>query len=282
MPKANPIVLAVSSDHHIGSTIGLINPKTPLDDGGDYLASPGQRSLWRNWQDFCQKAQDTANAWKAPLVSVFNGDLIETDHKLRSHQIITRNKATLQRMTQEVMRPLVDYSEQVYIVRGTEAHVGPSAEYESMAAQDLTNNVGPDEKRGIYSWWNLDLDVNGTTFDISHHGKLGQLPWTKVNGAMSLAGQLIIEYVEEGLKPPKVAIRSHLHRYADTGTNFDSIRLIATPAWQMATAYVHRSVRGRKRADIGGLIFVCYPEGTYDVEVVRYRPLPQRPHKVKI
>ena len=151
-----------------------------------------------------------------------------------------------------------------------------------MISADLDNVVPADKKNGQYSWWNLDLDVNGTTFDIAHHGKLGQLPWTKVNGAMSLAGQLIIEYAEEGLKPPNVAIRSHLHRYADTYKNFDTIRLMATPAWQLATAHVHRAVRGRKRADIGGFIYVCWPDGHYDVEVVRYRPPRRRPLKVKI
>jgi hypothetical protein len=283
MPKAKaPIVVAVTSDHHIGSTIGLLNPKTPLDDGGSYMASLGQRWLWRHWNQFCTAAIDTATTWKAPLIAVFNGDLIETDFKLRSDQIVTRNRATLLRMVQEVMRPLVDYSEQVYIVRGTEAHTGKSGEYESMIGQDLTNAVPADEKNSVYSWWHLEMDVNGVTFDIAHHGKLGMLPWTKANGAHSLAGQLIIEYAEEGLKPPAVAIRSHLHRYADTGANFETVRLFATPAWQLATAYVHRAVRGRKRADIGGLIFTCWPDGRYDVEVARYRPPRRRPHRVKI
>ena len=277
-----PIIIAVSSDHHIGSTVGLINPKTPLDDGGDYLASPGQRWLWRNWLEFCKSAVDTADAWKGDLITVFNGDLIETDHKLRSDQIITRNKAKLTQMVYEVIQPLVDYSEQVYIVRGTEAHTGNSSEYEEMIGADLTNAVPENKKKKRYSWDQLELDVHGTRFDIAHHGKMGQMPHTKINGLMSLGMILILDYVESGQWPPTIAIRGHLHRIGDTGDNYKSIRMMALPAWQMATGFVHRVVKGRKKADIGGFIFVCFPDGTYQVEKFRRAPPIRRPLKVKI
>ncbi len=86
-------------------------------------------------------------------------------------------------------------------------------------------------------------------------------------------------YAETGDKPPNVVIRSHLHQFADTGMNFNSIRLIATPAWQLITGYVHRLQPGAL-ADIGGLIFVCYPGGKYELEVVRYRPKRRKPIRV--
>jgi hypothetical protein len=177
------------------------------------------------------------------------------------------------RLASEVLKPMTDLSDEVYIIRGTAIHTGSSGRIEEKIADDITTSVH-DKNRS--SWWHLPLRVNGTVFDIAHHGSLGRLPWTKANAVNRIAGQTIIHYAETGDKPPDIVIRSHLHQYADSGTNFDSIRVIATPGWQLITGYVHRLQPGAL-ADIGGLIFTCYPKGRYEMEVVRYRPKRRQP-----
>ncbi len=272
-----PIVLAVASDLHVGSTIGLTTPTVRLDDEGGYTASKAQQWLWANWLDFCKRAIDTADSWRADLVTVLNGDLTEGTHH-GTTQLITANHSTQMRLAYEVIRPLVDHSERVYIVRGTPAHVGRSASLEERISDDLTNIAR--HSKSVASWWHLALDVHGTLFDIAHHGKLGRLPWTKPNAIASIAGQVTMNYIGTGDKVPNVVLRSHLHQYADTVNNFKHIRVIALPGWQLATAYVHRIAPGSV-ADTGGLIFTCWPNGRYDLEVVRYSPKRRKPERLK-
>ena len=275
--RKDPIVVAVFSDIHAGSTIGLCPPRVNLDDGGYYKHSPAQSWLWANWKHFCKRAIDTADAWKAKLIVVSNGDLTEGTHHGSTQLIGGGNKTTQMKLAYDCIRPLVEYAEKVFIVRGTPTHVGPSASLEEKIADDLTNVVRQSE--GVASWWHLPLDVNGTVFDFAHHGKLGMLPWTKANGAHNLAGQVIITHADRGDKIPNIIVRSHLHQYTDTYKNYDSTRLMATPGWQLATAFIHRIAPGSV-ADTGGFIFTCFPGGDVQDEVLRWRPDAVKPIKV--
>ena len=83
--------IIITSDQHIGSTVALCPPRVPLDDGGTYVASPGQRWLWQGWLEFIQYAKDLAQGYKP--IAVFNGDLAELDTKRRTNQLINPNKA---------------------------------------------------------------------------------------------------------------------------------------------------------------------------------------------
>lgn len=274
-PDKTPIVVAICSDLHAGSTVGLCPPRFTLDDGGDYVSSPAQRWLWRNWRHFWAKVQVTAEEHEALIVSICNGDLVDGNHH-RTSQIITSNETEMMDLARKVLDPMIKLSDEVYIVRGTSIHTGESGRMEERIADDITTTVH-DENRA--SWWHLPLSINGTIFDIAHHGSIGRLPWTKANAVNRIAGQIIIDYAESGHRPPNVVIRSHFHQYADTGANLESIRVISTPAWQLITGYVQRLKPGTL-ADIGGLIFTCFPKGRYEMELVRYRPKRRQPVKV--
>src|SRR5690349_18053925 len=75
-----PVVIAVVSDTHNGSTVALCPERIALDDGGAYEASRAQRWLWASWLDFWGKAQALRTAHDAALYTVFNGDLTEGNH----------------------------------------------------------------------------------------------------------------------------------------------------------------------------------------------------------
>ncbi len=247
-----------------------------LDDSGTAGPSPGQRWLWRNWKLYCAKVQVTAEQHNAKVLTVINGDLCEGIHHSQ-FQVHSVNPNEHVKIAYMALEPLIMLSEQVYVVRGTPAHTGESGGLEERFADDVTNTV-PDGNRS--TWWHLPLDVNGTRFDIAHHGKLGGLLHTRPNALNGIAVAIITEHAISGDKPPNVVIRSHLHQFADTGLNYPT-RVIATPGWQLITGYVHR-IKPGAIPDIGGLIFVCYPGGKYDLDVVRFRPARRKPVRVTL
>ena len=266
-------ILAVVGDTHINSSVGLSPLTINLDDGGTYRASKGQRWLWYNWLDYWQSVTDLVTKHEGAKVwTVFNGDLVEGDGKNRSHQLITQNDTTVMSMALDAIRPALEASDRLFVVRGTAAHVGLSASLEEKVAIDI--EAVKCKETDTYSWWKLLLDCDGVLFDITHHGNVGRLPWTKSNPLNVLASRLIMDYA--GYRLPQVAIRSHNHIYVETYNNFP-VRVIAAPAWQLKTEYTHR-LGVVEAADIGGAIFVC-DGGNYDCIIKRYKPDRQRPYR---
>ena len=72
---------------------------------------------------------------------------------------------------------------------------------------------------------------------------------------------------------PHVALRGHMHRWADSGTA-QPVRAIGVPAWQLATSFVHR-ISQSTLSDIGGLTILCTPDGEYEVTKRLYTPEPE-------
>ena len=264
-------ILAVVGDTHINSSVGLCVPSTNLDDGGTYRASKGQRWLWYNWLDYWECVAKLVTQHDAKLWTVFNGDPVEGDGKNRTHQLITQNDTTVMNMTLDAIQPALEASDRLFVVRGTAAHVGLSANLEEKIAIDI--EAVKCKETDTYSWWKLLLECDGVLFDITHHGKVGRLPWTKSNPLNVTATRLIMHYA--GYKLPKVAIRSHNHIYVDTFNNYP-IRVIANPAWQLKTEYSHR-LDIIEEADIGGSIFICDGGNLYEPIIKQYKPERQRP-----
>lgn len=258
--------LIVLSDLHINSTVALSFPEVSLDDGGIYHYSKSQRWLESNLLDF-RKSFDKLEGEK---ILVINGDLIDMN-KHNQHQLITPNISIAIDHAYSLLKiHIMDCIDKLYIVRGTEAHVGKVAEYEDIVA----NKLGAiQDEFGNSVHWSLLLDVNGVVFDIAHHGVVGQKAWTRTHPLDSLAANTIIEATKNSSVLPDVIIRSHLHTYADTYDNYP-VRVIQTPAWQLATSFSYRI--GAGLADIGGLIFTC-EDGKYELIKKLYKPEGKKP-----
>lgn len=264
-----PVVVAITSDHHTGSTLGLCPPEgVRLDDDGAYAPSRSQKWLWQCWEDFWKTVGTIRTTHKAELRCVYNGDLSEGDHHGTS-QIISRNPEPAAYISDRVFSVPADLKpEYQFIVRGTEAHVGPSGATEEAWARRMKAERNPETK--TWSWWHLRLHVHGVRFDFQHHGRMGQRPWTEANVVSLLAAQIFYEHARKGLPHPHLAVRSHLHRYHDTHDNHPT-RVVQTPAWQIKTAHAHKVVP-ESLADIGGVIVVVNPDGRYEVIPKLYQP----------
>jgi len=255
-------VLAIVSDTHANSRLGLCVPSFNLLDGGTYRANRTQRWLWNNWLEFWQEF----DALEGRKGAIFNGDMIDGDSKKRSYQTITNNPAEMVDLANLVLLPALDVLDYCVFLKGTPAHVGKSANLEETLARDVT--IAELNGENNYAWDNFYGEVGGVVFDIKHHGKLGHKPWTRPNSINALAVELVLAYTKRRERLPDVAIRSHRHLMADSYDNY-AVRVIANGCWQMQNEYGH--VVSDDLPDISGLIFEC-ENGEYELTKKSYIP----------
>lgn len=257
-------ILTIVSDSHIGSTVGLCCPQVELDDGGTYYASKAQRWLYDNWNDFWTLSRSFKPTGGGARYAIVNGDSRDRPHHATT-QLITHNTETIGRVALEIFDEGMRRERFRFFTRGTAAHVGDAGKEEEGLARELDCIKDPDTNS--YSWWVLPLEIQGILFTISHHGSSGGREWTRANNANVLAAETELYYAEHGERCPNYIIRSHTHRFSDSGLNYRT-RAIFTPAWQLCTSYSHAKFTD-KIADIGGLVFVI-ENGVVQVVAKRY------------
>lgn len=266
---SKPIVLAVVSDVHAGSTVAVCPDEgVRLDDGGRYTPSKAQLWLWQCWNDYWRAVAQTVKREKAELYVVYNGDATEGDHH-GSGQIISKNPEAQLYVTQRVFGlPKALGPVRQFMVRGTEAHVGPSGASEEALGRWLGAERDPETK--TWSWWRLRLVLHRSLVDCLHHGRAGQRPWTEQNIVALLANQIFLEHARRGERAPDLAIRSHMHKHADS-YHACPTRVVQTASFQLKTAYVHK-VAPESLADVGGIIVRFYPDRPFQVDNILFRP----------
>lgn len=276
MKKQKPVVIAVTSDLHCGSTVGLSPERIALDDGGAYEASNAQRWMWANWCDLWSQADTLRKTLGANLYAVFNGDLVDGNHH-GTTQILSGNpNAQAAALNACMAVPLALKPHGLVFIRGTDVHVGQSASAEERIADGLRRDKRPvigNDDTGTASHWHFKMELQGVRLDFAHHGRVGTRPWTKPNVVMNLAAEIFMDHASQGIPHPHLAVRSHMHQYVDTHDAHPT-RVIQTPAWQLASSFIHRIAPG-KLADIGG-VFLVIQNGELTVKPMRYRPEPTR------
>lgn len=259
-------IVAIVGDLHANSTLALAPPAFTLDDGGTYYASKVQAHLWRNWLGFWEEVESVRKRERGRLTVVINGEVAD-DNYHKTTQLITKNMADILRLGITVMEPALDLlgkGEDLIVLRGTEAHTGPSASMDEAIARDLRATPPPtDEEEPVcYSWWHFRGRFNGHLLDVAHHPGTGhRVPWTRGNDANRLAFRVQSQAVEYYQPIPDLVIRGHNHRDSDSFDNHRA-RAIIMPSWQLGTAYGHRL--GGDWLKFGGAIVVCR-EDSYEV-----------------
>lgn len=255
--SAKPRNLIVISDTHCGCKMGLCPPHPmPLDGGGSYLASEIQRKMWSLWREFW-------DVWVPEVTRgesfdlVHNGDAIDGVHH-RSTTQISHNLEDQQRIAETVLRPVVqqclDSGGAYYHIRGTEAHVGPSGEFEERLARTLgakPNAVGD------YARYDLWKRVGSCLVHLLHH--IGTTS-SAAHESSAVNAELSAEYVEAARwhrEPPDFIVRSHRHRSiaVDLNSAKGYAAAIVTPAWQLKTPYVWKIPGARiSEPQLGGIL----------------------------
>ena len=235
--------LVVVSDIHVGCRVGLCPPKGyKLDDGGVYTPSKLQRKLWLYWREFWDEFVPHATRGE-PYAVCFNGDALDGVHH-RSVSQWTHNMEDQRRCAESILSPVVQSAERYYHIRGTEAHVGSSAQDEESLARSLGAIQNGD---GQYARYDLWIEVGGCLGHLLHHvGTTGSQAYE----ATAVHKELTEEFIEAarwGQQAPDFIVRSHRHRLIMT--TIPTVRgpamAVVTPAWQGKTPFVWKIPGGR-------------------------------------
>lgn len=268
--------MGLISDLHCGSSVGL-HPydATTLDDGGQYVPSEAQCWLYDHWRHYLDTLK--AAAAGTDLHVILNGDLVDGDHH-GTTQIVSRHPNVQLDILKRCIEPLLALRPKtVTVVRGTEVHVGPSGSAEESFAKWLVGRgvTVPPGEHGNASHWHFRGEYGGVLVDATHHGRVGGRPWTRPNATNGLAAEIVMEHAERGERIPDLCVRSHFHQWVDTGDNYRT-RVIQTPSFQLATAYVKRR-HAEGLADVGAAI-----ARIDDGQIVALRKVVATPERPKV
>jgi len=265
-------IVAICGDQHANSKMGLCPRSVGLDNGGTYKPSPSQKAILKAWSRYWEIVYRQVDEHKAKLVVVFTGDAGDKN-KHDGLDPICRNDANILSLMTELYEPIARRADELYIVKGTEAHTGAHAELEDKLADDL--DAVPDDWEGTPAWWWLPLEVEGVRFDIAHHPSTsGRKEWTKGAAPSRMSAELSLQYLERGEKVPDVAIRGHIHYYADSGTARKP-RVFYLDGWKVTDAFGHRLGTGGMSREIGGMWFFC-KDGKYEDHRESWQPKRRR------
>lgn len=254
--------LAIYSDGHTNSYVGLAKPERLRLDNGDIVsAGEVRRFIFHTFEDILEQVDKRK---RGDLYSVLNGDAGEGDYKGRTTTIISRDAAQIQKYMNDVYAPIFQMSKGVWVVRGTEAHVGCNGALEESLAANFRNTI---KDKNTDSWQALFLNIDGVTMDIMHHpkGSGTSRPMNSQGLVDRLASDALFEYANAGDAPPQLVVRSHLHGYKDSHNAFRT-RAIITPPLSLLTPYNYRS--GINHENALGCILIHCENGQYEVEPI--------------
>lgn len=264
--------IGIFADLHVNSTVGLCPKGAYSDDGQPISLSKSQLWLDEKWGQCEEIVRDRVG--DEEYIFIGNGDLCDIDEKDRSSQYLTDNATTAKRLARMAINNQVRLADSIYILRGTSAHVGSSADLEESIAEELHLSglpviQNPDTK--AFSWWVLKLMIDNVRLLIAHHppSRGGSRPANRNNVADRIAFDTFFSHIENGEQPPDLVVCSHLHTCRDSYDHYKT-RAVITPSFQLATEYVYR-LGITDIADIG-FIMLHIDDGKFEVEKFLFKP----------
>jgi hypothetical protein len=253
--RQHPKQVVVVSDLHAGCQMALCPPTgARLDSGMIALPRGAQAALWPVWLEFWQWVEQVTEG--QPYDLVLNGDAIDGVHHGSTTQI-SHNIKDQERLACEIMAPHTVNAERYFHIRGTEAHVGQSAESEERVAEKLGAQPNEDGQHARYDLWLRMGGPKGPLVHFLHHiGTTGSSAYE----ATAVHKELVESFVEAGRwgdEPPQAIVRSHRHRAIRIHVpveNGDGLAVV-TPAWQLKTPFAWKIPGARlSQPQIGGVV----------------------------
>lgn len=258
-----PRTLIVISDTHSGCRVGLMHPDgMRVDGGGWYKPSAFQLKMWDWWREFWDEWVPEVTRGEAYDV-VHNGDALDGVHH-RSTTQISQNMEDQQRIAEAVLLPVAEACRAsggtYYHIRGTEAHVGQSGEFEERLARKLGAKPNAEGQYARFDLWKrvgtATKRVHAPLVHLLHH--VGTTA-SAAHESSAVNAELTASYVEAarwGRQPPDYIVRSHRHRCiaVDMNSARGNAAALVTPAWQGKTPFTWKVPGARiSEPQVGGI-----------------------------
>ena len=251
----------VVSDLHAGCRMGLF----PCDDWEDtvldgekcHKPSRLQVEMWEAWKKFWNEWVPEATR-NEDYVLVINGDAIDGRHHNSTTQI-SQNMSDQKKICEAIIRPILAKPKcrGLYWIRGTEAHVGPSAEHEEDLAKSLGAVKNSQKQFSSYTMWLRLGGPKGCLIHFAHEiGVTGKTHYES-SAVMSEIGEMYVEAGRWGRSAADVITRSHRHRYIEirVPSQHGYTIGIVTPGWQGPTPFTRKVAGGRQsEPQVGGIL----------------------------
>lgn len=252
------VKIAVVSDLHIGSTVGLPpGLRYRLPDGNWFHASVEQMWLWKCWKLFWREF------WAVPAkraIVLVNGEFCEGVHHA-SPQIVGQAEV-MESMAVEVMRSVGARADRLLVTRGSAAHSKPGGMSDEVVARELGAVVNAQGARSSYNWL---FCVGGVWVSATHHISGAGVPWTAGNNMRRSLVTAVMSAVHRRERIPDLFFRSHVH--APGCWEYGGARLFVTPGWKLRDEYAYKI--GAAPVPVGGLI-VLVEGGVAEVRSVLF------------
>lgn len=256
--------IVVVSDLHAGCRVAICpRDGIDLDDGGHYRPSGLQTKLCDLWDHFHHEFVPRVT-YGEPWHLVVNGDAIDGTHHGSVTQV-SQNIEDQVDMATAILSPIVNHPKCAgyYHIRGTEAHVGKSGQYEEQLAKRLGATR---DEHNRYARWLMWFNLCGYRIHFTHHiGTTGSSAYE----ATAVWKELVEMFTEAGRwgdQPPHMIVRSHRHRFIECRSMgaHGFINTFTTPAWQLKTPFSHKIPGARtSEPQIGGVVIRAGDEDLY-------------------
>jgi len=262
-------ILAISTDEHSGSKLGLCPPEIELYDGGTYLASKAQRWIWQCHQGYWDGIAKRKKKHKCETGVVHLGDHGDLN-KHGSYQYISMNQQDVKNIALRNFEKESKVADWKVFLKGTAAHGGKSGWFEDWIAEDL--DAIPDPETGEHSWIYCRMQIEGLLCEFYHHpGTVGRLFHTEQSALDRMSAEIFSRCHDSGEPVPDLVFYGHVHYYGQSSPS-KKPHVVYCPGWQLSTDFVHRIGRGYYSPRIGGLIVTVNGKDYTIVDDYLYRP----------
>lgn len=225
-------LVAVISDTHCGSTVGLMPPDFVTLEGQTIKQNAVQEWLWRCYLDVVSRLKEYANG--DPFALVINGDTIEGVHH-GTKQIISPDIGDHQNAAVQTLSMIALMAGKIFVVEGTEVHTGST---ESKMAVVLNAVPDPNTRKSV--WERLALTVSGCRCVFFHHISPTTREYLKGSALSIFLGNEQLAAAKNSEPIPQVVGCGHRHDF-DMFSDGTGVCVVG-PAFQCKTRHGNKVV----------------------------------------
>jgi hypothetical protein len=254
-------ILALESDHHGGSSLGLLHPMTKLteddEEGNPYTYHPQLTKTQQYINSLRNKGIKEISKWAGrDRVIVLNaGDITEgTAHPALLVSDRLSDQLIIAEKNQE---PWLDVKkvDTLRLAIGTPAHNWGEGSSESIVVRNLRLQYPKKDIRALYHGV---ANIKGFLIDYAHRGSgTGIRNWTEGNVARLYLRSLVDKVISMGKEPPGLVVRGHYHTlvratdYRWVDGEYRRFDLIILPSLCGMNEYAHNVMASKRFVTLG-------------------------------